>query len=115
MSAQPPFNAMISEIMSSLQAPEMKGNRHPSTPSDFSCSATCLPAFTDLLVKTTREPAVANAFTVSTPIPLLPPVTNDVLPALRSQLMVPRLSHPSVPTQSLPAQRHSHSDLSCDL
>ena len=50
------------------------------TPSALSCSATLLPASTDLLVRTTRDPAVARAFTVSTPSPLLPPVTKDVLP-----------------------------------
>ena len=50
------------------------------TPSALSCSATLLPASTDLLVRTTRDPAVARAFTVSTPSPLLPPVTSDILP-----------------------------------
>lgn len=33
----------------------------------------------------TREPALARALTVSTPIPLLPPVTIEVLPVGRAQ------------------------------
>lgn len=51
------------------------------TPSALSCSATLTPASTDRLVRTTRDPEVARALTVSTPMPELPPVTKDVFPA----------------------------------
>ena len=64
------------------------------TPSAFSCSATFTPASTDLLVSTTRDPEVASAFTVSTPIPLLPPVTREVFPAQRSLLSINEDYHP---------------------
>ena len=51
------------------------------TPQAFSSLAIFSPAGTEREVRMTREPAVARARTVSTPIPELPPVTTEVLPA----------------------------------